>query len=267
MRRVLPFALWIVAAAVSPVSGQEIFRSVQSANLPTAEVMPQGSWLFEISHRFSNAFSEGADALWGLDGPAVMRLGLSYSATDRIQLGVQRSNYQDNTELNVRARLWSGGSETLPVAIAAQGGVAWNINVSTPQPTIDDNEMQAYALLALNALIAERFAIGIVPTFLHNPRILDADSEQGFAVGVNGQAYLTPSMSLLVEWIAGDTNPESPFDPITFGIEFNTGGHVFKLLSTNQLATNPTQYFPGSAIDFEPDLWRFGFNITRLLPF
>jgi hypothetical protein len=267
MRRALSFALAIYAAAVSPVSGQEIFRSVQSANLPTAEVLPQGSWLFEISHRFSNAFSEGADALWGLDGPAVIRLGLSYSVSDQVQLGIVRSNYQDNIELNGRARLWSGGSETLPVAVAAQAGVAWNPEVSTPTPTIEDNEMQAYGLLIINALIAERFAVGAVPTFVYNPRILDADSEQGFYVGLNGQVYLTPSMSVLLEWIVGDTNPESPFDPVTFGIEFNTGGHVFKLLSTNQLATNPTQYFPGSAIDFEPDLWRFGFNITRLLPF
>lgn len=258
--------LVVFAVTSTSASGQEIFRSVQSANLPTAEVLPQGSWLFEISHRFSNAFADGADELWGLDGPAVIRLGLSYSASDRIQLGVLRSNYQDNTELHAKARLWSGGSEGLPVAVAAQGGVAWALGV-TPTPTVEDNEMQAYASLVINALIGERFAVGAVPTFVHNPRLADDDSEQGFYVGVNGQVYLTPSMSVLVEWIAGDTNPESPFDPITFGIEFNTGGHVFKLLSTNQLATNPTQYFPGSAIDFEPDLWRFGFNITRLLPF
>jgi hypothetical protein len=30
---------------------------------------------------------------------------------------------------------------------------------------------------------------------------------------------------------------------------------------------NATQVFPGAAVEFEPEEWRFGFNITRLLPF
>jgi hypothetical protein len=30
---------------------------------------------------------------------------------------------------------------------------------------------------------------------------------------------------------------------------------------------NPTQVLGGTPVDFEPDEWRFGFNLTRLLPF
>ena len=47
---------------------QEIFHSVQSANLPTAETLAEDTWLFEISHRFLPPVSDGASALWGLDG-------------------------------------------------------------------------------------------------------------------------------------------------------------------------------------------------------
>jgi hypothetical protein len=158
------------------------------------------------------------------------------------------------------------GSETLPVKVAAMGGISWNPDV-TVTATVEDNEMQAHAELIFNALIAERFAVGVVPAFLHNPRLGDADSDQKFYVGVNGQLYLTPSMSVLAEWVAGDGNLETPNDPITFGLEFNTGGHVFKLVSTNQSRLNPAQVFAGAAAEFEPDQWRFGFNITRLLPF
>jgi hypothetical protein len=127
--------------------------------------------------------------------------------------------------------------------------------------------MQAYAQLIVNALVAERFAIGAVPTLIHNPRLLDADAEQAFYLGLNGQLYLTPSMSLLLESVVGDSNVETPDTPITFGVEFNTGGHVFKLVSTNQARLNPAQFYPGAAVSFDPDEWLFGFNITRLLPF
>jgi hypothetical protein len=74
-------------------------------------------------------------------------------------------------------------------------------------------------------------------------------------------------MSVLAEWVAGEGTVETPYDPLAFGIEFNTGGHVFKLLATNQARMNATQVFPGAAVEFEPEEWRFGFNITRLLPF
>jgi hypothetical protein len=30
---------------------------------------------------------------------------------------------------------------------------------------------------------------------------------------------------------------------------------------------NPSQYLAGTPTSFEPDAWRFGFNITRVLPF
>jgi hypothetical protein len=264
MRLVITLLLFVVGS--TPAASQEIFRSVQSANLPTAEILPRGSWLFEVSHRSVTPFSDGADALWGLDGPMVNRLGLSYSARDRLVLGVVRTNFFDNIELNAKAGLWSGGSETLPIKVAAMGGISWNPDV-TVTATVEDNEMQAHAELIFNALIAERFGIGVVPTFVHNPRLGDADSDQKLYVGVNGQLYVTPSMSVLAEWVAGDGNLETPNDPITFGLEFNTGGHVFKLVSTNQSRMNPAQLFPGAVAEFEPDEWRFGFNITRLLPF
>jgi hypothetical protein len=264
--RLIVAALAFIGVAGTNASAQEIFRSVHSANLPTAEILPQGSWLFEVSHRSVTPFSNGAEDLWGLDGPMVNRLGLAYSAHDRVVLGILRSNVLDNTELNVKAGLWSGGSATLPIKIAAMGGVSWNTDVNVT-PTVEDNEMQAYGQLIVNTLIGERFAIGAVPTFLSNPRLQDADADNAFFVGVNGQVYLTPSMSVLVEWVAGEGIAEAPYDPITFGFEFNTGGHVFKLLSTNQSRMNPAQIVAGAAAEFEPDAWLFGFNITRLLPF
>jgi hypothetical protein len=265
---VMRLVVWLTffAVAGSPAGAQEVFRSIHSANLPTAEILPKGSWLFEVSHRSVTPFSDGVDALWGLDGPMVNRLGLAYSVHDRVVLGILRTNFLDNIELNAKAGLWAGGSETLPIKVAVMGGVSWNPDV-TVTATVEDNEMQAYAQLILNALIAERLAIGVVPTLLHNPRLADADADQKFAIGVNAQAYLTPSMSVLVEWVGGEGNVETPNDPITFGVEFNTGGHVFKLVSTNQSRMNPSQLVAGAAAEFEPEEWRFGFNITRLLPF
>jgi hypothetical protein len=74
-------------------------------------------------------------------------------------------------------------------------------------------------------------------------------------------------VSLLAEWIVTEERVGLENDAATVGVELETRGHHFKLLLTNQARMNPTQHLGGTATDFEPDTWRFGFNITRLLPF
>ena len=265
MRSIVSVGLALVLVSPSAASAQEVFHSVQSANLPTAVIMPQGSWLFEISHRFDAPFSNGSSDLWGLDGPAYNRLGLMYSVHDRAQLGILRSNVEDNVELNAKVGVWSG-TGGVPMEVAVMGGVAFNTQVFEVEGA-EDNESQLYAQLLLNALLGDRFAVGVVPTFLHNQRLRDVDAHQAIAVGVHGQLYVSPSISLLAEWLLAPEREGQEHDPATFGVEFQTRGHFFKLLVTNQARLSPTQFLGGTPTSFEPDEWRFGFNITRLLPF
>ena len=113
------FIVWLGAALLVCFPQQtqaqvQVFHSVQSANLPTAETLLKGDWLFEISHRFRLPVSSGAGELWGLDGGANIRLGLTYAITDRAMVGVLRTNFEDNLELNAKFGAYEGGSEALP---------------------------------------------------------------------------------------------------------------------------------------------------------
>ncbi len=247
-----------------------VFHSTQSANLPTAETLRKGEMLFEISHRFFPAISEGSNALWGLDGPVTNRLGLAYALTDHAMVGVLRSNLNDNLELNAKVRLLSAGRDAVPVMVGVMGGVAFNTGLPT-DAGYDGNETQAYGQLIVNALVGGRLALGAVPTILHNPRIADADAGNAFVLGLNAQVYLSSMASLFGEWVLSPSNADFPDettmldDPATFGLELETGGHFFKLLVTNSTRLNPTQELEGTPYPFKPHDWRFGFNITRLL--
>ncbi len=249
--------------SLPPIS---VFHSTQSANLPTAETLGRGEWLFEISHRFQPPVSAGAAALWGLDGPVVNRLALAYGASDRAMVGLVRSNLSDNVELGAKVRLAEGGRQAVPFALAAAAGVAWN----TELPDVDgfrDNETQAYAQLIVNALPADRLAVGIVPTLLRNPRVADAGPPTVLVLGLNGQLYVTDEMSFLAEWVVAGEREGLEHDAGSFGIELETGGHFFKLLLGNSTRMNPTQFLAGTPHAFAPDGWRLGFNVTRLLVF
>ncbi|HSG07377.1 MAG TPA: DUF5777 family beta-barrel protein [Longimicrobiales bacterium] len=243
-----------------------VFHSTQAANLTTAETLRKGEWLVEISHRFLPPVSDGSEALWGLDGPVFNRLGLSYAVSDRVMLGVVRSNLTDNVELNAKARLLEGGRDGVPFMVGAMGGLAWNTQLPD-LPGYDGNERQAYAQLIVNALLGRRMAVGVVPTFLHNPRLEDAASKSTVAMGVNGQLYLSPGVSLMGEWVVSESRPGLEHDAGTFGIELETGGHFFKLVLTNTARMNPTQHLAGTPFAFSADQLRLGFNITRLLAF
>lgn len=270
-----------LAGAESTSAQSALFRSTHSANLPTAAMLRSGDMMIEISHRFDTPISRGGSALWGFDGPVNNRLGIMYAPHDRVLLGLQRSNLEDNVEFSSKVGLVWLDSEPLPVQVAAQGGIAWNTEVF-PTQGASDNEMQAYLQLIVNTLIAERFAVGIVPTFVHNPRILDQSTSPALALGITGQVYLNQTTgaavrratgtarsaySIFGEWIVSERQQGFDNDSGAFGFEVRTRGHFFKLLVTNQSRMNQTQLLGGTPHDFaNPASWRVGFNITRLLP-
>ncbi len=243
-----------------------VFHSPQSANLPTAETMLRGEWQFEISHRFFPPFRAGPDALWGLDGPINNRLGISYAVHDRGMVTLQRSSLDDNLDLNAKVRVFEAGQESTPVMVAVVGGVAWNGQA----PLLLDGSTRAwqyYGQLTANVMLGERFALGVVPSFLRNPRLDAAQAVNTFSVGIMGQFYLSQHVSVLGEWNISEERIGQENDTGTFGIELETGGHFFKIMASNSVRLNPAQFMAGTPFSFEPDEWRLSFNITRLLAF
>ncbi len=61
--------------------------------------------------------------------------------------------------------------------------------------------------------------------------------------------------------------PGQENNPLSYGIELETGGHFFKIFLTNSQYLNSSQYLAGADIPVENNDWRFGFMITRLLKF
>ena len=241
-----------------------LFHSTHAVNLPTAETLQKGNLEFEISHRFIPTIKSGSKDLYGFDGPVNMRIALGYGVTDKLFAALGRSNESDNVDLWLKYNAVQIPGKLLPFVIALRGGAAWNTDVSD-RADGDSKNFQYYGQLIINTMLYKRLGIGIVPSYLDNSYILTNDRQYSFTLGTNLQYYFTPLFNVLFEWNPTVTGFRMRNNPVAFGIELETGGHFFKIILTNSIYMNPSQYLAGSLQSFNNGEWHIGFNITRLL--
>lgn len=172
----------------------------------------------------------------------------------------------DNWDLRAKLKVFEHGDGSLPLKAAVQGGVSWSSDVPD-RDSGDPGNFQYYGQLVLNTLVAERLAVGVVPSYVYNVLLDRIDPVQDLFWGFYGQLFLTDIFSINAEWALGENGAELDHDAGSFGIELETGGHFFKVFLTNSVRLNPTQFLVGTDFAFEPDEWRLGFAITRLLRF
>jgi hypothetical protein len=248
-----------------PTSATKIpFHSTQAIVLPTAEPLDRGMLLFEISHRFLPRFSDGHEAMWGLDGPANIRFGLGYGLSERLTVTIGRSNLRDNYDLSFKYDLLHSDAGPFPMAAALQLGTAWNTSV--PQRDAgNDRNFQQFAQFIVNAAFSERLSVGLVPSYLHNYDINADNADHEMTLGIYSRFQTTRIMALLAEWNLAKESYYYSSDPVSLGLELETGGHFFKMVASNSTELNLSQYLPGASERADPKNWHFGFLITRLL--
>lgn len=91
----------------------------------------------------------------------------------------------------------------------------------------------------VNAMYGERFAIGIVPSYLHNSHLPCPDVQYSFTLGVHAQYYITDVFNVLLELNPTVSGWRTAHNPVSFGIELETGGHFFKVILSNSDLLNP----------------------------
>lgn len=244
-----------------------LFHSTMSVNFPTAESIGKGDFEFEISHRFRSPTNTGFDGFYGLDFGANMRIALGYSPARNLMVTLGRSNINNNFDLGIKYRAFQLRNAAFPIIVAVRGGLAWNTGKIPGRDRTDSKNFQYYGQLIFNTMLGGRLGIGLVPSYLYNSHIFCLKTEDSFTLGNYVQLYLGKTWSLFVE-----TNPtvagwRRSYNPVSFGLELETGGHFFKVLLSNSTRLNPSQFLEGADYKFSNGDLVIGFNITRLLSF
>ena len=180
-----------------------LFHSINAVNLPTAETLQRNEFEYEISHRF-NKTVDADKAYFGIDGPATIRMALSYAVTNDLMVTLGRSNQNDNIDFRIKYQAFHFAHETFPVLLALRAGGAWNTEVyekvtNEERELTDTKNFQYYGQAIFNTMIAKKVGIGIVPSYLYNSHIYCEDPEYSFTMGGYIQYYLSAMFSFFVE--------------------------------------------------------------------
>lgn len=243
------------------------FKATRLINGHTVQTPGEGTMVFLISHRFG-ALNSGAYNFFGLD-VATLRLGFEYAVTDRLEVGVGRSNIGKTFDgfLKYKAIQQTTGAHPIPVSVTLFTSAA-----IVTQRFLDDIDytLGRRTAYTYQALIARKFnsdlSLQLMPTLVHRNLVLnEGEKNDVYALGGGGRYKLTKRFSLNAEYYALLTSytARNYQNAVALGVDIETGGHIFQLHVTNSPGMIEKQFITETTGKvFNGDIF-FGFNVSR----
>ena len=256
-------------AEPSTVYTSATFKGTRLVNGQSIETKGKGALEFIFQHRFGR-INSGAYEFFGLD-QAFVRLGLEYGITDRLGAGFGRNSEDKTMDVYLRYKVLrqSTGEINMPVTLTAFGMAAVK---NSPRTEDASYAIQFEDRLSYTGqlLIARKFTSALsfqfMPTFVHKNTV-DASIEKNdqALLGIGGRVKITRSVALTAEYYHRLSVPAGNpyYNPIGFGVDIETGGHVFQLVFTNTRGLTERAFLTETTGDFFNGDIHFGFNITR----
>jgi len=248
------------------------FKSTRIMNGHSIERMPPGQLDIRIEHRFGT-LNSGAYELFGLDQTANIYLGIEYGILNWLMVGIGRERndklYDGFAKFTVLRQ--SSGERVMPVSVSIFSSIAVK-SVKWPDPTLK-NYFSSKLSYVTQVLIARKFnqafSFQLTPSYVHRNFVAtELDPNDVFAIGSGARVKLTKRISLNGEYYY-ITNPKTYmsqqiYDPLSVGLDIETGGHVFTLLFTNSVSMLEKGFIGETTGSWKKGDIHFGFNISRV---
>ncbi len=240
------------------------FKAMKIGNLQSTKMASQGDLYLIVSHRFG-PLKDGFDTFLGLD-EASTKIQLLYSFWEGVQFSISRESFNRTLAASTKIRL-ARQSKSFPLNLVAYGSINRNTLIDeTIFPELKSSDRQSYASqILVSRRFSEKFSFLIAPTYLRenlqNLNVVPEKKFNQFALGFGGRYKLSKRMSFNAEYVYNMSRADtSPFDnSYAFGLDIETGGHVFQLLFTNAQSSNEAGFINNAEGDI-----LFGFNVVRV---
>jgi hypothetical protein len=245
------------------------FKTTRIINAQSIENVASGVLDLKISHRFGT-LNSGAYDLFGLDN-AFIRLGLDYGITDNLMVGLGRSTFQKAIDGFVKYRLLrqQTGSRIVPVTVTWHSAIAANM-LRWSDPERDNRFAQRLAYthqLLIGSKLSNSTSLMLLPTLVHRNLVATrGESNDVWALGIGGRQKVTRRIALTAEYfhVLPNQLTTGRYNPLSLGIDVETGGHVFQLHFTNSTGVNDPAYLTETTGQWGKGDIHFGFNVSRV---
>lgn len=243
------------------------FKSSRVINAQSMELIGKGVMDVRILHRFG-LLNSGASNLFGLD-QANMRFGFDYGISDRVTIGVGRSNVGKELDGFIKLRpVWQAtGTGGMPFSVIWISGVTLS-TVPTP-----DNEPKAefssrvayYHEMIIGRKFNKHFSFQAGGILVHRNIVNSETENDTWAIPVGARLKLSKRIAFVADYhyIVNGKQPGTQ-NPLSLGFDFETGGHVFQLHFSNAVGMNEKNFLTNTTDDFWKGEIRFGFNLSRV---
>lgn len=242
------------------------FKSTRIVNGHSIENVGAGVLDFRISHRFG-ALSQGGYNLFGLD-QATMRIGLDYGLFSRLTVGVGRSTYQKQYDAFLKLKLiqQQDGPKFIPFGVSYVGSAIYKSLKDAPttyDPYISD-KMSFSNQLIIASKINDYFSIQLSPTIVHYNLVDSAKIPNDFkSLGISSRIRVSKRVNITSEYFYRFDKLAGYYNPLSLGVDIETGGHVFQLHVSNSNGMTERTFINETTGTWTKGDLCFGFNITR----
>ena len=242
------------------------FKGLKIVNFESTKLVAKDELTFIVSHRFGSV-KNGIDTFFGLD-EAVTRIHFVYGITDAINIGVSRSSFLKIYDVTAKYRLLRQEENGFPFTVVGFNAVLINTALEKENlPLLKFKHRLGYtAQVLISRKINTDFSIELAPTFFHDNFVqLDEQSNSQFALGFGGRYKLGKRWSVNADYgLHLNRASNSPFkNPLSIGLDLETGGHVFQMHFSNAQAMNTNGFLGQGNGDWSDGDIYFGFNLSR----
>jgi len=245
------------------------FKALQICNMQSTKLPAKGEFYFLVTHRFGD-LKYGINNFFGLDN-ALTKIGGIYGATNWLSLGFSRHTYQKTYELAAKYKLANQQENGFPITIVGYNTMDINSELKTDlYPGLQFKNRLAFTTQLLISRKFNNSISGELAGIYVHKNLYDAllDQESIFLVGTAARCKLSKRLSANIEYAARLNLPEDVtsvyHNPLTVGLDIETGGHVFQLVFSNSQPMNDVAVFSNAGGDWSKGSLYFGFNIYRV---
>ena len=242
------------------------FKAIKIVNTQSTKQASEKELYLYVSQRFGSV-NGGIKTLFGLD-IANTKIELLYGLSENLQIGFSRESLKKTYALNAKYNITTQSSK-LPFTSSLYASYNYNSSLDEDiYPNLSSSDRSLFfGQLLLSKSFSDKISLQLSPSFARKGFAETIfEQENNFILGVASSYRITSRLAFNIEYSANLDRPEiSPFnDVLSFGIDIETGGHVFQLLFSNTQTIDDVSVMTDAEGSWKDGEIYFGFNILRV---